>query len=203
MDTSVQTYISNSVFANNQAIGYDGGAIWYGMAAVSANYVNYLINSEFVNNTATRLGGALSLDGLNDGMNIINTSFRGNQAAYGGAIYAIKFRDGIPLSVVDSSFTNNTADEGAGIYSKNIDLNIFAVDKDVVFDGNTATNETASYNAGSDIYFDASGNDATLFLNAASGSALPNLATSRWCLKCISSTALHSFFAGSRTIFTL
>ena len=169
LDTSVQTYISNSVFANNQAIGYDGGAIWYGMAAVSANYVNYLINSEFVNNTATRFGGALSLDGLNDGMNIINTSFRGNQAAYGGAIYAVKFRDGIPLSVVDSSFTNNTANEGAGIYSGNIDLNIFAVNKDVVFDGNTATNETASYNAGSDIYFDAGGNDATLFLNAASG----------------------------------
>ena len=169
LDTSVQTYISNSVFANNQAIGYDGGAIWYGMAAVSANYVNYLINSEFVNNTATQLGGALSLDGLNDGMNIINTSFRGNQAAYGGAIHALKFRDGIPLSVVDSSFTNNTANEGAGIYSGNIDLNIFAVNKDVVFDGNTATNETASYNAGSDIYFDAGGNDATLFLNAASG----------------------------------
>ena len=166
---SAPNYISNSIFANNQATVSGGGAIWYDMAAVSMHYQNYIINSEFINNTALNyLGGALYFNGINDGVHIMNTSFIGNSASYGGAILVTKYRE-VPFSIVDSSFKNNSAVEGAAIYNANNDLNIFAVNKDVLFDGNTANNESSDYNAGSDIYFEASENDATLSLNAASG----------------------------------
>ena len=80
----------------------------YGGAIENNHGILIIRDSTFTNNTASRIGGAIE---NNHGILIIRDStFTNNMADYGGAIYS----DGGNLSINDSDFTNNTASSSGG-----------------------------------------------------------------------------------------
>ncbi len=110
--------LENCHFENNRAA--DGGAVYYGTQASVSRCV-------FKNNTATGLGGAAVLMGINDEIDTPHPSglrdslFAGNAASgnYGGAIYGQT-----RLVVIGSTLANNTLTRatartagGAGLYN--------------------------------------------------------------------------------------
>ena len=102
--------IKNSIFTNNSAVN-SGGAIY------SSNYTSYTIASDFqvINCTFTgnnaRYGGAIYNVGRST--KILDSNFIGNTAVVrGGAVY-----NSYILNLSSSNFTNNKAETGGGIYN--------------------------------------------------------------------------------------
>ena len=128
--------INNITFANGNAV--DGGAVYIG--SVSSGFVGFnptYVN--FINNTATRYGGAIYSEVAIDPVNCL---FEDNAAGiYGGAIYI----DGdLASSVSNSVFENNTAMQGGAIFHQKTGLIV----KNSTFNDNkaigTANGEWAS-----------------------------------------------------------
>ena len=114
-DTGVY-HIYNSRFVGNTAEGSspNGGGLF-------ADGATLLIeNSEFSDNTAVRtdpavsdaLGGAIATQNLND-FRVLNSTFAGNAADRGGAIWSPLFGEDGDFTIVNSTITDNTATVGA------------------------------------------------------------------------------------------
>ena len=121
--------VSNCTFIGNTA--REGGALY------TKDKIGLIIDSIFINNTATdKTGGAVfSATKANTNITVINSNFTGNKAKTGGAIHAGD------LSVYDSNFISNIALTGVGgaisidASSKKLSLN------NTNFTGNTAKND--------------------------------------------------------------
>ena len=117
--------VNNSTFINNTADS--SGAIYSVLANLN------VINSRFINNSATLFSaGAVYNGGTNS--TIINSTFKGNSAnANGGAV----FNSESSFSVINSTFFNNTAGVDAGaIYSlRVVEVNIISS----IFEDNCAS----------------------------------------------------------------
>jgi len=98
--------VVNSTFTNNNASIY-GGAIY---TVYARNFT--VENSTFYNNTATELGGAIYSTGVLAIVNVIDSTFIGNDAISGGAIC----HDGENCTIVNSTFINNSAETGGGVF---------------------------------------------------------------------------------------
>ena len=114
--------ITDCIFKANSA--EDGGAIYsfYTIDAINCNFTEntatnngaaiYNVNANnctFLNNSAKNYGGAVYFTGVGS---VVNCSFIGNSAEYGGAVYVYSG------SVVNCSFVNNSAsDDGGAVYS--------------------------------------------------------------------------------------
>ncbi|MBE6500607.1 MAG: hypothetical protein E7Z80_08715 [Methanobrevibacter thaueri] len=85
--------VDNSVFDNNTASGYGGGAINTGFRSND----NKFTNSNFTNNLAYNYGGAIS----SSHSHIKNCLFDHNEANHGGAIFSLSF------DMEESTFKNN------------------------------------------------------------------------------------------------
>ncbi len=101
---------TNTVFSGNTATY--GGAIHISEGSAD------LVDCELTNNQATNYGGAIFIENLGAGSyDVVGTSFAGNTAKWGGAIY-LKDTPGDPwkihLDVAGSEFSNNTASSGGG-----------------------------------------------------------------------------------------
>ena len=118
-------------FIGNKADG-DAGAIW-----LADGYINSLTGN-FINNYAGVDAGALLVGGGHNGANItVIGDFIGNQAVdQGGAIYNWS---GATTRLIDSSFIGNIASEGAAIYIDNGELSVTALNKDIEFTNNNST----------------------------------------------------------------
>ena len=110
--------INNSKFSNNHA--KNGGAIYASSNAVRFN----LINTELTNNTAQYgFGGALYCCGVNS--NVINSTFKGNEAQNGGAVYWGENKKGLNNKyviygnngkIIGSTFIENKAVNGGALF---------------------------------------------------------------------------------------
>ncbi|WP_018609997.1 choice-of-anchor Q domain-containing protein [Uliginosibacterium gangwonense] len=80
--------------------------------AVSGPYMDKIevINSIFENNTAGRGGGAVGV-GTAGSLVISGSTFKGNNAWYGGAVYSLLS----PLTIVNSVFTGNSTTTSGGL----------------------------------------------------------------------------------------
>lgn len=95
--------VRNMSFINGAAAQVMKGAGIGG--AVSGEYLNKIevINSYFENNSAGRGGGAVGV-GTASSLVIVGSTFKGNNAWYGGAVYSLLS----PLTIVNSVFTGNS-----------------------------------------------------------------------------------------------
>lgn len=91
--SNFNTTVDRSVFNNNSASGYGGGAINTGFKSND----NVFTNSNFTNNLAYNYGGAIS----SSHSKVRNCLFENNEANHGGAIFSLSF------SVSNSKFKNN------------------------------------------------------------------------------------------------
>ena len=101
----------NSVFTNNVANKYDGGALYVSSGATNMYICNVTMNK----NTAKYAGSAILSDTL--GINIINSSFAENKntaASYGGTICFYKNK----ANVIGCNFTSNNNYYGGAIYTR-------------------------------------------------------------------------------------
>ncbi len=114
--------VSNTTIENANATNY-GGAITIWQEGVSeANALDHLIKaSTFTNNKADVAGGAIALSAWDASVvlgktTVQGSSFTGNTAGKGGAIFVEGYETGNNNSLVveNSTFTNNTADNGDG-----------------------------------------------------------------------------------------
>jgi len=114
-------------FINNFA-GADGGAIYN-----SIQNTSIVANGQFVSNKATNGGAIYSV-----GSATVSGDFLGNKAlTAGGAIYTNGSLG--TTRVVDSSFIGNIAPEGAAIYAKYGVVDVVAQNKDTEFTNNNST----------------------------------------------------------------
>jgi len=188
--------IDNSTFTGNYA-NSDGGAIYN-----KAGLLN-VTNSSFVNNRSNLgFGGAIYNQYLDDDgiiyeaiLNVTDTSFTGNQAEYGGAIFSNAPTDTITnsnfnnnsstqeggaiyniysLTLTNSNFTNNSAGtKGGAIYIYGGNLNIKADAGTSTFTGNTAGGvSNAIYNDGGTVNLNAGNGGVITFDDAITSSAL-------------------------------
>lgn len=130
--TGTDLTVKNSEFTGNTALG--GGAIY------TNSYCSLVVeNSTFTGNSSTSSntayhGGAIYI-GTNNTASISDSLFVSNSANYyGGAIYMSS-----ALSLTDTSFYGNSAVTGGAIYNNSKSLTITAEHDDVVFAGNSAT----------------------------------------------------------------
>ncbi|WP_394325432.1 hypothetical protein [Methanobrevibacter arboriphilus] len=149
------TTFINCIFTNNTA-GQYGGAIMYssynftiinstfidntatwggvifGQPAYSNSTGLTIISSNFTNNTATTGGGGVIYNDINNYM-LINCTFTNNTAAlYGGAIH----NNGGNFTIINSAFINNTATNyGGAIYNTGANMSV----NNSNFTNNTAT----------------------------------------------------------------
>lgn len=93
--------VDSSVFNQNTATGYGGGAINTGYKSND----NYFKNSIFFNNTADNYGGALATSHSH----IRNCTFEYNKARHGGAIFSLSF------DIANSTLHDNVATVGNNI----------------------------------------------------------------------------------------
>lgn len=110
--------VNDSVFSDNHAESTDSRVLYGGVLNINKSFAN-ITSSTFVNNSATRLGGAVAI-GSNDYVNVLNSLFSGNSANKGGAVYlngtaTMAGRD--KLNVFGTSFVQNTATENGGAIS--------------------------------------------------------------------------------------
>ena len=110
----------------------DGGAI-----LLADSHINSVIGN-FVNNYAVNNGGALYVGDGKNGANIsVTGDFIANQAVTrGGAVYN---GNGATTKLIDSSFIGNIAPEGAAIYVNKGELTVTALNKDIEFTNNNST----------------------------------------------------------------
>lgn len=97
-------YITNAVFEDNKAIA--------DVASNASGGALYLAFSQYVDNNVT-----------NNSYKIENTTFRGNQAGLGGAVFIVSETNDVsrnaPIDFSDVTFENNTAqNDGGAIYSR-------------------------------------------------------------------------------------
>jgi len=79
-----------------------------------------LSNVIFTDNTATLAGGAIGNVGSNgstSSLQIINASFTGNSARFGGAIFNERSTGSSNPQIVNSTFTNNSAEDGGALFN--------------------------------------------------------------------------------------
>ncbi len=144
---------------------FQGNSAGYGGAIYSACNV-ILNNCVFINNSATLAGGAVYLE-VPDAtsiptLTVLNSTFTGNSAGYGGAIY-----NGSTTTVSNSTFSKNTATgSGGALYN---DIGSTATVSNSTFYSNSATvSGGAFYSEGTLTVV-----DTTLVANhAASGGAI-------------------------------
>ena len=146
INSNATVSISNSTLANNQSTTTVGGAI--------ANRGTLTLNTVTLqNNTALSLGGAVSsaASGGGGGLTVINSTFTGNRAESGGALY-ISTDAGTNASITGGTFTGNQAVATAGGTSD--DGGAIAVDTDGAVDitKSTFTGNSAAANGGA-IFF--------------------------------------------------
>ncbi len=145
--------ISDSYFSGNSAVS--GGAI----SAHEKDGVQSIINTTFEENSVENYGGALYFAAHS----IKDSTFTGNTAMYGGAIYADSKLDEITSSI----FTNNVAQfstgSGGAIYiDKNVtELNISGT----IFTGNNACSNTYDSYGGA-IHLASAGNGVINIINS-------------------------------------
>lgn len=96
------------------------------------------LTGNFINNYAGDVGGAMLIGAGGHGANVTVTGdFIGNEAVNaGGAIYS---SNGGTTTLVDSSFIGNVAPEGAAIYMNAGELSVTALNKDIEFTNNNST----------------------------------------------------------------
>ena len=168
VDGSLQN-MSDNLFTGNTSA--KGGAIYVDGGTVIGS------NNVFKNNTATGNGGAIyvgvdSGDGLSPSsqagtLALTDTTFTGNKAVLGGAVY----NDGGNASITGGTISENIATDGAGVYNAAGDMTV----SNVKISNNTATrNGGAVYNAGHLVVSGStvlSGNTANLGSNAYNASS--------------------------------
>ena len=98
----------NSTFVNNSASS--GGAI-YSLNDLRRSFLSHvkILDSKFMNNTASAFGGATYLRSNLYGKNLLEingSEFDGNNATDGGAIYSTEYTN---FNILNSNFTNNNA----------------------------------------------------------------------------------------------
>lgn len=100
------TVVGNTVTASAKGLARGGG--------LRANSALTVRNVTFANNTATRQGGGIWLDGRST-KNIINTTFSGNKAMNdaGGAML-LNTDDSTPVNIVNSTVVNNSSGKLVG-----------------------------------------------------------------------------------------
>lgn len=101
--------LHDTVFDGNIA-GFDGGALF----VTGGCNVNSSGASNFLNNTAARRGGAVSVRGQSDAVWTGRTNFSMNSAWYGGAI-DISFSSNASWEA-STSFLENSARKGGGVF---------------------------------------------------------------------------------------
>ncbi len=121
-------YITNAVFEDNKAIA--------DVASNASGGALYLAFSQYVDNNVT-----------NNSYKIENTTFRGNQAGLGGAVFIVSETNdasrSAPIDFSDVTFENNTAqNDGGAIYSRWGNIGNITGS----FTGNTANFGGAIYN---------------------------------------------------------
>ena len=117
------TVLNNSNFVSNRAL--------YGGGAVDVTSHTTVENCNFDSNSAGNYGGAVGLTNSN----LINSTFKNNNAIHGGAVYTYH------SNIAGSTFENNRASEGNSIYvlnNSNMENNN-VLDSDVyVYDNGTS-----------------------------------------------------------------
>ena len=179
--------IINSTFADNEADGTYGwgGAIYFsgyyenkariiqsnlrnnkgkmGGAIHSTNPLT-IIESNLINNSATRQGGAI--DTYIDAINISKTNLTNNNAPVGGAIWV---REG-NLTITDSLLENNNADFGGAIWKGSIGgyYNSTLIITDSTLNNNSATQQGGAIytNATDELFYLTSANNSIKINNS-------------------------------------
>ena len=155
INSNATVSISNSTLANNQSTTTVGGAI--------ANRGTLTLNTVTLqNNTALALGGAVNsaASGGGGGLTVINSTFTGNKAESGGAVY-ISTDAGTNASITGSTFTGNQAVATSG--GADDDGGAIAIDTDgaVNITESTFTGNSAPANGGA-IFFNDSATQAAV-----------------------------------------
>ncbi len=132
------TFRDNSSESSGGAIGTRVAENANGSKNDNSAAVLNITNSTFENNTATTTGGAIDNHFYSAASGISNSTFTGNSAAQGGAIYNHGDKDtngkAANLKLENSVFTGNTAETGGAIYTE-----AAASISGSTFDGNVAT----------------------------------------------------------------
>jgi predicted outer membrane repeat protein len=153
----------NTTFAGNSTNGGDGGAVVVDAGGAGVSVVR-IAGSTFTQNESGG-GGAVWVRGIPV---IVNTTFAGNDAEFGGALFTdSEFAENGSGSIANVVFSGNTASEGSGGA-------IYVADESAPeITGSTFSNNVASANGGA-IYNDENSNptiaNSILFGNTASGS---------------------------------
>ena len=143
--------VTDTAFAANTAT--NGGAFFIdknGVLTTASGGVGTDAGTLFDGNSATTNGGAVYVQNgtvdLGSG-----TRLQGNQAAKGGAIYALGGKDAsTKLTFAGTVFGKNSGTYGGAVYSSaSVGGTVNAAASDVVFEGNTATSGGAVYLGGS------------------------------------------------------
>ena len=143
--------VMDTAFAANTAT--NGGAFFIdknGVLTTASGGVGTDAGTLFDGNSATTNGGAVYVQNgtvdLGSG-----TRLQGNQAAKGGAIYALGGKDAsAKLTFAGTVFGKNSGTYGGAVYSSaSVGGTVNAAASDVVFEGNTATSGGAVYLGGS------------------------------------------------------
>lgn len=122
--------ITSSYFINNSAYTH-GGAIMFSNCSMGTS----ITDSVFEGNKAAERGGAI-YSYSNNGSTIGKSTFTGNSAKEGGAIYIY----GGATRIVDSTFTGNSAEKGGAIYNhSSAGSRIETTTSNIVFSGNSAS----------------------------------------------------------------
>ena len=144
--------IINSTFIGNKATGTNKYA---GAAYIGGSLANCeIINSTFINNAGTGTYGGAVYISASTHVNILNSTFRGNNATgsskYGGAVYI----GGNPANceIINSTFNNNLAYTSGAVYIMGKSGSDYIVDG-CVFTNNKASNMvSAIYVASANLY---------------------------------------------------
>lgn len=143
-----QTAINKTKFINLHA-NLTAGAV--AVKPSGKNTTTLILDSEFINVSSSKNGGALYLDiyGAADGVltgnvKINNTIFNNCSSEFGGAVLQL----GGSLDISNSQFTNNNAKENGGaVYTSYVEMNV----DNTNFTDNKAS---ADYGLGGAIFFD-------------------------------------------------
>ena len=113
IDSAGDNKITGSTFKNNKAIdgkGPAGGAVGIEDSTMAID------KCEFEGNTASHVGGAVSISGKNPSdVKITESNFINNKADVGGAVYST---DTAKMAVSQSKFEGNDAKNGSAIYNE-------------------------------------------------------------------------------------
>lgn len=136
----------NVAFKNNTATSSYGGAIYLDVRTkISVDIHNATFSGNQTHNN--NRGGGLYVTGTNQAdatVNIVNSSFTGNDASQGGAMYFKGSNAAIKANIVNSTFVNNSAEQGAELYFKgasNVSNDIKIVNTILLNNGETTSDD--------------------------------------------------------------